>query len=135
MIDDLIRQGRSLRDQIQRHYDLGYETLPPEERIAETELRGWYVGVGAALEQKHGSQSPELMLWKNGLERIQKEIWEEVGRGPRPDGYFAQKKLEESLGLLAQIKLLRMRDLTTRLPRCSRLSIAKLPPSASRCSP
>lgn len=102
MIDELIRQGRMFRDQIMRHYNPGYETLPPEERITVAELQGWYSGVDVALEQKYGSQSPELVLWRTGLERIQKESCEEVGRKPRPDGYFVQRNLEESLGLLAQ---------------------------------
>lgn len=110
MIDELIRQGRILRGQITRHYNSGYETLPPEERITVAEFQGWYSGVEAVLEQKYGSKSPELVLWRAGLEHIQKESWEEVGRKPRPDGYFTQRNLEESLGLLAQIRLLRLRE-------------------------
>jgi hypothetical protein len=110
VVDELIRQGRLLRDQIQKHYDPGYETLPPEERITIAELEGWYSGVAAALEQGHGAKSPELKLWREGLERIQKESWEEVGKASARDGYFVQRQLQESLGLLAQIKLLRLRD-------------------------
>jgi hypothetical protein len=110
VVDELIRQGRLLRDQIQKHYDPGYEILPPEERITIAELQGWYSGVAAALEQGHGPESPELMLWRKGLERIQKESWEEVGKTRARDGYFVQRQLQESLGLLTQIKLLRLRE-------------------------
>jgi hypothetical protein len=110
VVDELIRQGRLLRDQIQKHYDPGYETLPPEERITIAELEGWYSGVTEALEQGLGPESPELMLWREGLERIQKESWEEFGKAPARDGYFVQRQLQESLGLLAQIKLLRLRE-------------------------
>jgi uncharacterized protein (TIGR02391 family) len=110
VVENLIRQGRLLRDQIRKHYDPGYDTLPPEEQIAEAELEGWYSGVAAALEQRYGPQSPELMLWKEGLERIKKEAWEEFGKIPPGGGYFVQRYLNGSLGLLAQIKLLRQQE-------------------------
>lgn len=115
-MDGLIRQGRLLRDQIRKHYDPGYYTLPPEEQIAVAELEGWYIGVATALEQRYGSQSPELMLWKDGLMRIQKESWEQIGKAPARDGYFVQRQLDESLGLLAQIKILRLKESEEQVP-------------------
>ena len=116
MINELIRQGRLLREQIRKHYDPGYETLPPEEQIAEAELEGWYIGVAAALEQRYGPQSPELMLWKDGLGRIQKESWENFGKAPARDGYFVRRQLDGSLGLLAQIKLFCLRESAEQIP-------------------
>jgi hypothetical protein len=124
-MDALIRQGRLLREQIRKHYDPGYETLPPEEQIAVAELEGWYIGVAAALEQGYGAQSPELMLWKDGLGRVQKELWEKVGKAPAQDGYFVQRQLEESLGLLAQIKLLSLRESAELIPSEIKESLAR----------
>lgn len=112
MINELIKEGRSLYDQIQRHYDGGYKRLPPAERISLPELDGWYSGVAAALEREYGVDSTQAVFWRDGLKRIQGEMSELVGRTSTRDGYFVQQHLTESLGLLAQIRLLQVANLS-----------------------
>ncbi len=110
MLDALIKEGRLLHDRIQKHYDPGHDALPPEERITVAELQAWYDGVTKALEQQFGSESIEATLWRDGLERISKESSEQVGQPhTRHDGYFVNRHLTESLGLLTQIKLVRLK--------------------------
>jgi hypothetical protein len=110
MLDELIKEGRLLRERIRRHYELGPEALPPSERIAVAELEAWYNGVTEVLAQRFGAESAEVRLWRDGLERIRRESWEGVGRVSPHGGYWVLHNLSESLGLLAQIRLLQLKQ-------------------------
>jgi uncharacterized protein (TIGR02391 family) len=107
MLDELIREGRLLNEQIRKHYEPGVEALAPEETITVAELQGWYEGVSRVLEQQFGAESAEARLWQEGLERIRRESWE--GRVSPRGGKWVIHNLSESLGLLAQIRLLQFK--------------------------
>lgn len=109
MLDELIKEGRLLLDRIQRHYEPGPEALPPSERITVAELEAWYKGVTEVLEQQFGTESAEARLWRDGLERIRRESWEGVGRVSPRGGHWVIHNFSESLGLLAQIRLLQLK--------------------------
>ena len=108
MLDKLIDEGRLLRLRIEEHFKAGPDALPPEERISIPELEAWYKGVGHVLENQFGTESPEARLWRDGLERIRKESWEGVGRIHPYGGHWPIHNLVESLGLLAQIRILKL---------------------------
>jgi uncharacterized protein (TIGR02391 family) len=108
MLDELIAEGRLLHQRIAKHYEPGPDALLPEERITVPELEAWYTGVSHVLEQQFGIESNEARLWQEGLERIRKESWEGVGRVSPYGGHWPIHNLAESLGLLAQIRLLQL---------------------------
>jgi hypothetical protein len=117
MLDKLIEEGRLLRQRIEEHFRSGPDALPPEERISVPELEAWYKGVSHLLESQFGVESAEARLWREGLEQIRKESWEEVGRIHPYGGHWPIHNLVESLGLLAQIRILRTKPTTIR-PGC-----------------
>jgi hypothetical protein len=110
MLDELIREGRLLLDRIHRHYEPGPEALSPSERITEAEIEAWYKGMTEVLEQQFGAASAEAQLWRDGLDRIRRESWEGVGRVSPRGGHWVIHNLSESLGLLARIKLLQLKQ-------------------------
>jgi uncharacterized protein (TIGR02391 family) len=109
MLDELIAEGRLLRQRIAKHYEPGPEALPPEERITVPELEAWYKGVSRVLDQQFGVESDEARLWRDGLERIRTESFEGVGRVSPLGGHWTIHNLAESLGLLTQIRLLQLK--------------------------
>jgi uncharacterized protein (TIGR02391 family) len=108
MLDKLIEEGRLLRQRIEEHFRSGPDALPPEERISVPELEAWYKGVSHLLESQFGVESAEARLWREGLEQIRKESWEGVGRIHPYGGHWPIHNLVESLGLLAQIRILEL---------------------------
>ncbi len=131
MLDELIKESRLLHERIVKHYEPGPEALPPEERITVAELEAWYKGVTEVLDQQFGAESAEARLWRDGLERVRKESWEGVGRVSPRGGRWVIHNLSESLGLLAQIRLLQLK----RQPSVpANLSFSSLHPKiAERC--
>jgi hypothetical protein len=110
MLDELIKECRLLLDRIQRNYEPGLEGLPPSERITIAELKAWYKGVTEVLKQLFGAESAEAQLWRDGLERIRRDSWEGVGRISPRGGHWVIHNFSESLGLLAQIRLLKLKQ-------------------------
>jgi uncharacterized protein (TIGR02391 family) len=108
MLEKLIEEGRLLRRRIEEHFKSGPDALPPGERISIPELEAWYKGVTHILEIQFGVESAEARLWREGLERINKASWEGVGRVHPYGGHWPIHNLVESLGLLAQIRLLEL---------------------------
>jgi uncharacterized protein (TIGR02391 family) len=108
ILEKLIEEGRLLRQRIEEHFRSGPDALPPGEQISIPELEAWYKGVTHILEIQFGIESAEGRLWREGLERINKESWEGVGRVHPYGGHWPIHNLVESLGLLAQIRLLEL---------------------------
>ena len=131
MLDKLIEEGRQLRQRIEEHFRSGPDALPPEERISVPELEAWYKGVSQVLENQFGIESAEARLWREGLERTRKESWEGVGRVHPYGGHWPIHNLTESLGLLAQIRILQLnKQQSTQVA----ISIMRLHPKISdRC--
>ena len=106
MIEDLIKQGRKLQERVEREYDGRWKDFPPEDRVSEAELKGWYTGIQLAVDTEFGFESPEAKALRTGLERLTKESWDGVGRVTPTGGHWVIHNLVESLGVLAQLRLL-----------------------------
>jgi hypothetical protein len=110
LLDALIKEGRLLRESIAKHFEgSGPDALPPEEQVSVAELNAWYKGISGVLDQRFGGESSEARIWRDGLERIKRESWENVGRVSPSGGHWGIHILVEALGLLAEIRLLQLK--------------------------
>lgn len=113
MFEELIGEGKKLLQRINEHDKVGVDALPPEKRLTVAEVEAWYIGVGRILEHEFGFDSREATLWREGLAAVRRQAWEALGRGESPRGSsWTAHDLAESLGVLAQIKLLRRQAAT-----------------------
>jgi hypothetical protein len=105
VIEELIREGHKLLERVEREYDGSWKDFPTEQRVSEAELKGWYTGIQAAVDLEFGAASREAEILRSGLERVGRDSWEGVGRVSPVGGSWVIHNLLESLGLLAQVRL------------------------------